>query len=251
MTNNALARRIASRSADLRSRLGTELVAARSARGLSQRAVAAAAGVDRRWIARAEAGKANLTLDALAAVATVLGTDASIRLFETTGPRLQDHVQVRLLTALLARLHPRWGRRLEVPVYRPSRGVIDLVLVERDGRQVVSGEAHSVLESAERQIRWAALKTDALPSADGYPWGARAPSVRRLLVLRSTSEMRATVNAASAVFGAAYPGATRQATRSLTGPTGTLDADSIVWVDGSGVAGRLLDGPPRDVSVGR
>jgi transcriptional regulator with XRE-family HTH domain len=251
VTDRAIQRLIASRRSDLRGRLAKELLAARSSSGLSQRDLASEAGVDRRWIAKAEAGKANLTVDALSALATVLGTEASIRLFEATGPRLRDHVQVRLLAALLARANPRWTRRLEVPVYRPSRGVIDLLLVEQAARQVVSTEAHSVIESAERQLRWAALKTDALPSADGFPWGARDPSMRRLLVLRSTAEMRDTVNAASAVFGAAYPGATRRATAVLAGAEGILEADTIVWVEVRGDASRLLDGPPRGVEVGR
>ena len=33
-----------------------------------------------------------------------------------------------MIEALLEILHPRWLARLEVPVYRPARGVIDLVL---------------------------------------------------------------------------------------------------------------------------
>jgi transcriptional regulator with XRE-family HTH domain len=251
MTDRAIQRLIASRSDELRRRLARELVAARSSSGLSRRDLAAEAGVDRRWIAKAEMGTANLTLDAISALATVLGTEASIRLFEATGPRLRDHIQVRLLAALLGRVHPRWGRRLEVPVYRPSRGVVDLVLVERTAHQIIGTEAHSVIESAERQLRWAALKSDAVPSADGYPWGAHNPTVGRLLVLRSTAEMRDTVNAASAVFNAAYPGETRRATETLAGPDGILEADTIVWVEVRGDASRLLDGPPRGVEVGR
>ena len=251
MTDRGIQRLIESRSVDLRSRLAKELLTARTSRGLSQRDLAAEAGVDRRWIAKAEAAKANLTLDALSAIATVLGTEASIRLFEATGPRLRDHIQVRLLAAFLAPLHPRWTRRLEVPVYRPSRGVIDLLLVERAASQLVSTEAHSVIERAERQLRWAALKTDALPSADGYPWGTQDPTVRRLLVLRSTAEMHETVNAASAVFNTAYPGVTRRATETLARPDGILAADTIVWVEVRGDASRLLDGPPRGVEVGR
>jgi transcriptional regulator with XRE-family HTH domain len=251
MADRAIQRLTASRSADLRRRLAKELIGARAASGLSQRDVAAEAGIDRRWVAKAEAGEANLTLDALAAVATVLGTQASIRLFEATGPRLRDHVQVRLLSTVLARLHRRWARRLEVPVYRPSRGVIDLVLVDASERQLICTEAHSVIDSAERQLRWAALKTDALSSADGYPWGASDATVRRLLVLRSTAAMRDTVNGAVAVFAAAYPGSTRQAVDALTGSAGAIEADTLVWVDVRGDESRLLDGPPRGVAVGR
>src|SRR5512135_741609 len=73
------------------------------------------------FVARTEAGDANNTLDTLAAIATALGAEPSLRLYPTTGPRLRDHLQVRLIETLLAALHPRWQTRLEVPVYRPVR----------------------------------------------------------------------------------------------------------------------------------
>jgi len=51
---------------------------------------------------RAESGEANLTLGALAALAAVLGAEASVRLYPATGPRLRDHIQVELIETLLA-----------------------------------------------------------------------------------------------------------------------------------------------------
>jgi hypothetical protein len=52
-------------------------------------------------------------------------------------------------------------------VYRPTRGVIDLVLTEPRTSEVIGGEAHSEIRAAERQLRHAAEKVDALPSAPG------------------------------------------------------------------------------------
>ncbi len=178
VADTALQRLARVRSRELRRGVGSQLMDLREARELSQLEVATAAGIDRSWLARAEAGDANLTLGALAAAATALGAEASVRLYPSTGPRLRDHIQVRLIETLLQRLHPRWQARLEVPVYRPVRGVIDLVLIEAATREVVGGEAHSEIRRVERQLRWAAEKVDALPSANGWPWMTGEPRIR-------------------------------------------------------------------------
>jgi transcriptional regulator with XRE-family HTH domain len=251
MADTALQRISRTRSRDLRRSVGNQLLDLREERELSQREVAAAAEIDRSFLSKAEAGDANLTMDALAAVATALGTEASLRLFPTTGPRLRDHLQVRLLETLIATLHPRWRPRLEVPVYRPVRGVIDLVLVEPRGGALVGGEAHSEIRRAERQLRWAAEKVDSLPSATGWPWMGLEPEVGRLLILRSTTATRATVSSAPKVFGAAYPGRSMDAVEALSSPTGRFPNAAIVWVDLRGTSSRLMDGPPRGVAVGR
>ena len=64
------------------------------------------------------------------AIAAALGCDLSVRMFPGTGPRIRDRIQVAMSEALLASLHPRWRAQPEVPVYRPVRGVIDLVLTD-------------------------------------------------------------------------------------------------------------------------
>jgi transcriptional regulator with XRE-family HTH domain len=251
MADTTIQRRIRAQQRTLRRRVGEALLDLREERGLSVRTVAEASGLDRRWLARAEAGDANLSIDALSAFATVLGAEASIRLFEAAGPRLKDHIQVRLIDTLAARLHARWELHLEVPVYRPARGVIDLVLVERTTRELVAGEGHSEIRRVERQLRWAAEKADSLPSADGWPWGTAAAPVGRLLLLRSTSVTRAVVQGAAHLFTAAYPGSTAAAVEALCSAGGRFPGAAIVWVDARGSGSRLLDGPPRGVSVGR
>lgn len=251
MADTALERLARSRGRDLRRGVGAQLLDLREERELSLREVGEPAGVDRSVLARAEAGEANLTLGALAALAAVLGAEASVRLYPAIGPRLRDHIQVRLIEALLAALHPRWQPRLEVPVYRPVRGVLDLVLVEPHAREVVGGEAHSEIRRAERQLRWAAEKTDALPSATGWPWMTGEPRVGRLLLLRSTAATRELVSSAPALFRAAYPARTMDAVACLTGAGSPWPGAAIAWVDVRGSASRLLDGPPRGVPVGR
>ena len=168
-----------------------------------------------------------------------------------TGPRLRDHLQVRLIETLLERLHPRWEPRLEVPVYRPVRGVIDLVLVDAEAGEIVGGEAHSEIRRVERQLRWAAEKVDALPSASGWPWMPGEPRVSRLLLLRSTRATRDVVSSAPVLFRAAHPGRSADALAALTRATASFPDAAIVWVDLRGTASRLLDGPPWSITVGR
>ena len=143
----------------------TRCVGSAWTRGLSIRAVARAAGIDAAHLSRIERGSAAPSQDALVAIATAMGYRTSIRLFPSDGPRIRDHVQVRMIEALLRDLRPRWVPRLEVAVYQPVRGVIDMVLHDRETHDVVAGEAHSVLTTFEHQLRWAGQKADSLPSA--------------------------------------------------------------------------------------
>lgn len=251
MADTAIQRLATARARDLRQSVGAQLLDLREEREVSQREVCAEVGLDRSWLAKAEAGEGNLTIDALAKIATVLGARASLRLYPETGPRLHDHLQVQLIEALLAVLHPRWRPLLEVPVYEPARGVIDLVLAEPNAQHLVSGEAHSEIRRAERQLRWAGEKTDALPSAKGWPWMASKPRTSRLLLLRSSDATRAVVRSAPRMFAAAYPGRSADAVRVLRGPDGVVPEAVIVWVELRGKASRILDGPPRGIDVGR
>ena len=137
--------------------------------------------------------------------------------------------------------------RLEVAVYRPVRGVIDVVLQDRDTQDLVAGEAHSLLHTVEGQLRWAGQKADALPSATGWPWAdaIEAPRTGRLLLLRSCSAMHALVEAVPRTFATAYPGDTEQAVAALTGPDGRWPGAAVAWVVIDGKNTRLLAGPPR------
>jgi transcriptional regulator with XRE-family HTH domain len=190
VADTALHRLATSRGRALGRSLGEQLRDLREEREVSLRELSAASGVHPAVIGRAETGEGNLTLESIAKIATALGAEPSLRLYPATGPRLRDHLQVRLIETLLERLHGRWRARLEVPVYRTARGVIDLVLAEATAQALVAGEAHSEIRRAERQVRWAAEKVDALPSADGWPWMDSKPRTSRLLILRSTAATR-------------------------------------------------------------
>ncbi len=218
---------------------------ARLERGVSQRALAAAAGIDHATVSRVEAGQAELPLRRLVALATALGMEPNIRLYPAAGPRIHDRVSAPIADALLRVAHPRWVPRLEVPVAVPARGVIDIVLADRQANDVVATEVQGQLRRVEQQVRWAAQKADSLPSAPGWPWTVGPSSVSRLLVLRSTPETRALVRGLPDLFRAACPVAERDAWHALTGDGVRWPGNALLWAEVHGGRARILDGAPR------
>jgi len=223
--------------------IGEDLARLRIDAGASRAMVATRAGIDRTFYGRVEAGLAHPSLETLIACATALGADVSIRLYAGTGPRLTDRHQARMVECVLRELHPAWRARLEVPVPRPVRGVVDAVLARTDAPLHVIAEFQSTLPRLEQQLRWMAEKVDALAAA-----GEAATS--KLLVLRSTEATRTIARQFEKTLRVAYPARTRDAVESLR--TGSpWPGDAIVWVRIDGDAAALLGGPPRGVSVGR
>jgi transcriptional regulator with XRE-family HTH domain len=215
--------------------------------GLSIRAVAVAARIDPSHLSMIERGLREPSLAVLVALGTVLGLDISVRLYATTGPAIRDRHQAAIGEILIRSLGPGWRRLVEVPVRRPARGVIDLVLA-RD--VIVATEIHSDLRSVEQLIRWAGDKADSLSSADAWPiLSAGEPRrVDKLLVIRSTRRNRDIVRAHAATFATVYPGDSAAAYEALTG-TGVWPGSSIVWARVEGGRAELLRRPPRDVEL--
>ncbi len=240
--------RIAERQGTARRAIGTELRRARMDANVSLRALGRASNLDSSHLARVEAGHGALSQDALVAAATALGRDVSVRLFESAAvPLVRDRLQAQMIEALLSALDPRWTPRLEVAVHHPVRGVIDIVLQDRDTQDLVAGEAHSLLHTVEGQLRWAGQKADALASATGWPWADAidTPRTGRLLLLRSCPAMHSLVKAVPRTFAAAYPGDTERAVAALTGPGGRWPGAAVAWVAIDGKNTRLLTGSPR------
>jgi hypothetical protein len=213
-------------------------------------------------VSEIETGDVEPTLEVLARLAAALGGHLSVRIFYGSGPPIRDHIQAAMVQGLLAVLHPRWKRFLEVPVSRPVRGVIDLVLDDPTEPQLVAAESQSELRRIEQQVRWSKAKAEALASgganelaqvfgAGGQGDRARgATSVSRLLLLRSTHATREVVATYSDLLAAAYPAKHADIVTALTG-TASWPGPGLVWMDvGSGV-GSLRHEPPRGIRFGR
>lgn len=188
MGQTAVRRRAADATRSHYRSIGAEIRRQREDAGVTLRSLARAAGVSPAYLSEIEAGAAAASLAVLERVAAGLDADLGLRLYPNTGPSLRDRIQVRSIEALLRILHPRWRPSLEVPVYRPARGVIDGVLEDRTGPDVVCVESESDLRRVEQRIRWSREKAESLPSA--AVWSAMCegrstrPKISRLLLLR-------------------------------------------------------------------
>ena len=139
-----------------------------------------------------------------------------------------------------------WREHPEVRIYRPVRGVVDLVLEHRLDPVTVATELQSGMRRVEQQLRWSGMKADALAA---LPEQA-GRTVSRLLGFRNTQAMREVARAAEATLRAAYPARTADAVSALRGET-TWPGSSVVWMRLEGGIAMLLDAPPRGVALGR
>jgi len=213
--------------------------------GLSIRRLAAEAGIDDGYLGQVERGEREPSLTVLVAIATALGGDTHVRLYPGTGPRLRDPIKARIVEALLRAAHSRWLPRVEVAVFRPARGVIDVVLQDRETPTVIAIEVHSELRRLEQQLRWANEKSAALPSAGFWSTGAeRPPDIQRLLILRSTRTNRELAERFAHTLAVAYPASAIDAYRALTEPSVTWPGSALMWATVDGDEARLLDGAP-------
>lgn len=236
-------------------RLGNELRQLRLDANLTQRAVATAARIDQGFLSQIEGGRREPSFAVLIALGDVLGADLAVRMYPTTGPRIRDRTQAAMVEALLHDVHPRWKRLLEVPVHRPARGFIDAVLVSPFERMIVAVEAQSELRRIEQQIRWAKAKAESLPSASDWamlaPPDVPEPAISRLLVIRSSQSMRELARTYEANLRAAYPARAWDIHEALTTASAPWPGAGIVWAAVEGGRARILDRPPRGVSLGR
>jgi transcriptional regulator with XRE-family HTH domain len=234
--------------------LGVELRRLREDQGVSQAAIARAAGVSPAHLCSIEAATSSASLSALSHVAAALGARLDVRVVPQSGSPLRDHLQAAMVEALILDLSPVWGRHLEVPVERPVRGVIDLVLVHRERSVVVAVEAHSEIRRLEQQIRWANEKARALSNSELvstiFEQGA-TPVVESVLLLRSTRSTRELAREFEATLGAAYPARVGDLLASLAGRAAAWAGPGILWASVDGRHGRILPSPPRGVRLGR
>ena len=154
-----------------------------------------------------------------------------------------------MIEVTLRSLSAVWRPHVEVPVSRPARGVIDVVLERRDAGLLIATEAYSELRRLEQQIRWTAEKAASLASSDLVGAGPE-PATSRLLILRSTATARRLARDFEATLRAAYPASTADVLASLRRGT-AWPGPGIVWVRIEGERVELLDGPPRGVVLGR
>lgn len=219
--------------------------------GIGVRRLAQEAGIDPGYLSQVIAGSRSPSTAVLVALTSVLGADLSVRVYPTTGPIVRDAIQARIGEELLRIAADTWRRSVEVAVYRPARGFVDIVFDEPDRRVAVATEIQSRIDRLEQQIRWAQDKALSLPSSEMWGFLSAEPSISRLLVLRSTAATRELARRFQATLAAAYPAATRDVFTALTTPSAAWPGPGILWADVRGDDVRVLERPPRGVALGR
>ena len=241
--------RVAARQArEIRARLGSELRMAREDAGISLSRLASTCGMSKGQLHRIEAGTSQPGWEILARLCAALGRRIGLTLYPDGGPLVRDHISAAMVKALLEIRHERWRPRLEVAVYRPVRGSIDLVLEDAADVHVVACEAQSDLRRIEQELRWFRAKADALAAA--HEGDARSTrQVDRLLLLRSTPRTRAIVSQYRDLIEAAYPASAQEAHAALVGDA-PWPGDAIIWCRFEAGQAKILDRPPRGIRVG-
>jgi transcriptional regulator with XRE-family HTH domain len=218
--------------------------------GVSLRQLSAACGVSQPHLSQVFAAEREPSISVLTAIATALGGDVSIRFFPTTGPVIHDRFQARIGEELLRIASTSWDASVEVAVHRPARGYIDIVFDSQTLATIVATEIESRIDRLEQQLRWAQEKASSLPSAQLWPYLEGDRTTSRLLVLRSTATTRELARRFEATLRAAYPAISADVYASLT--TGQpWPGAGILWADLRGDTVRILDRPPRGVTLGR
>jgi transcriptional regulator with XRE-family HTH domain len=219
---------------------------------ISQRRLSEASGVPQSYLSRIERGAADPSIAVVVAIGDALGAELTIHLRPGAGPRIRDRLQAPIVEALLTAAHTGWRRLVEEPVFRPVRGVIDLVLAQPT--VVVATEVQSEMRRLEQQLRWATEKSLALPSSAAWSMisgGKESIPISRLLVLRSTASNRELARSFEQTLATAYPARTGAAIAALRDQTVGWPGSAVVWAVVDARGARLLDGPPRGVNLGR
>ena len=183
--------------------------------GLSQVAVATAAGLSQPALSRLERQEtAEPRLADLWAIAAVLGLDLRLNAYPGGEP-VRDHVQIRLLPAIRSRIPSSWPWLTEVPLpIAGDRRAWDAVSIAPDGWTAF--EAISRFGAVDATVRRVRLKQ------------RDDPRIRRVvLVVADTHRNRLALDAARPALATDFPLTTRDIFRDLAG--GRLPrADGIV-----------------------
>jgi transcriptional regulator with XRE-family HTH domain len=238
------------RSRAVTGRLLTEFDQARRDAGLSLRQLSVACGVSQPHLSQILAGEREPSISVLTAIGTALGGDVSIRFYPTTGPAIHDRLQAPIVEESIRIAHQTWRRRIEVPVFRPARGFIDLVLDRDVPPDIVATEVQTRLDRLEQTLRWTKDKAASLPSSDLWRDRIDDPTVHRLLILRSTASTRELARRFEGTLRAEFPATAAAVYRALT-ENSPWPGHGILWADVRGDTATILDRPPRGIAVGR
>lgn len=191
--------------------------------GVSQAAVAAAAGTSRSLVCRLEQGDPAVELRMRFRVAAVLGADLRFTAYEGSGAVIRDSVQAAVVEELLRSRDPVWRPLVEAEVPGPGRRSVDLRL---DGpRDTILMEVETRVGSLEEIVRELHSKRRAFIDAVDADAGRR---VHVVLVLPLTRRHATMVKAHPEIIRAAFPVSPSAIRRALTSGSGSWPGDGLL-----------------------
>jgi transcriptional regulator with XRE-family HTH domain len=206
-------------------RLADELRSFRLRTGVSQAAVAAAAGVSRSVVSRLEEGNPEVALRTRFPGAAVLGADQRLAAYEGSPALIRDTVQAPIIERLLGERDPRRQAAVEAAVPGPGRRSIDLRL-DSPGVCVLL-EIESRVTSLEGIVRELHAKRQAILES----WEVAADQrVYCVLVLPLTRHHRALVRDHPETIRTAFPAPSDEIRRALEDASIPWPGDGILWI---------------------
>jgi transcriptional regulator with XRE-family HTH domain len=202
-------------------RFANEVRIARVAAGLSQRDVAARAGLTQAFVSQVERGRVLAGLESMVRLAVVLGLSLSLRLFPGDGLKLRDSGQMDIALAIRTEAHSTRRVRLEEPIaYGNDRRAADMIL--ETPIELVMLEIERGLVDFQAQYRAAQLKRATLAARLGR-------TVRLVIALPDTRRNRELLRQHQELIRTALPISSRRIWAAIRSGE-ALGGDGLLWV---------------------
>lgn len=206
------------RSHQLLRRYGSEVRLARQAAGLTQRQLAALAGISQSFVSCVERALRRPDWSIACALAAATGHELGLRLFPQAGPTLRDSGQAEAVALIAAAAHASWHAMIEHPVGPGDRRAADLVL--RGPEEFLHVEVERRLVDLQAQVRAAQLKRAVLQDTLGQP-------VRLVVAVPGTRAARRLLGDLKPMLDRALPAGSQRVWRSIRGGT-PLGSDGVL-----------------------
>jgi hypothetical protein len=228
-------------------RLARLLILVRRRVGMTQRALASAAGVPRRDIMFVEAGRAgSVPLDRLRRLFELVGGRARLAVWwnGASADRLLDERHATLVERAVELFERRgWKAAVEVSYSRyGERGSIDILAGHKRTQAIAVSEVKSGFGSFEEMNRVLDVKERLAPSIAEERFGWRPAVVGRLLIVPDLRAIRRTVELHERTMHAIYPARGREVRAWLRAPVVPLRG---IWFL-SEAPERNSESPKRD-----
>jgi transcriptional regulator with XRE-family HTH domain len=190
------------------------------AAGLTQKQLAARAGVSQQSVSLAENGSAAGSLEVRCRLTEACGFELGWRLYPVRTVPLRDSGQLELATAVMAQANPTFRARLEVPVRAGDLRAADLVLDSAE--EVIHIEVERSPTDLQAQARAAHVKREIMAEGERRP-------VRLVIAMPSTRANRQRLDQIKPLLQRTFPVPSRRIWSALRSGT-PIGGDGILLI---------------------